>query len=154
MQYPEHDRARAALHRLLAQRTDLLPVASRLVPSPVSRCWFKISEDETHNAWLIAWAPESALAAHDHGDSCAAVHVLRGGLIEWYRDRHDVAAWNVRELNAGTTILVPPARVHEVHNATRQRALSVHVYSPPLAVMNSFPAVGEIGGRAPEVVTA
>jgi hypothetical protein len=33
--------------------------------------------------------------------------------------------------------MVPVGRVHEVHNTDRDVALSLHVYSPPLKVVNT-----------------
>ncbi len=140
-----HQHARDVLRALLADPHDLFAAASRLTPPRADRQWTKVSEDDCHDAWLIAWGQESFLAAHDHGQSHAAVHVLRGSLTEWYRNRPDATTWNVRSIHAGGSITVPPARIHEVHNPSRDTALSLHVYSPPLRVMNSHATVAPRG---------
>jgi hypothetical protein len=130
------------LRELLTHRGTLRATASRLAPAAAGRAWELVRDADDYNAWLIAWSADSALTAHDHGSSDAAVHVLRGSLIEWYHDPGDRALWNVRELGAGRSITVPRARIHEVHNAARDAALSLHVYSPPLTAMNAYGAVG------------
>jgi mannose-6-phosphate isomerase-like protein (cupin superfamily) len=145
MHHRTHDNATAALHRLLAVRHNLFSAAAPLTATRAERRWLKIDADMSYDAWLIAWGAESELAAHDHGNSHAVVHVLRGSLIEWYRDPSDRATWNVRQVFAGRSIAVPAARVHEVHNPNPLPALSLHVYSPPLKVMNPYDSVTQIG---------
>ena len=43
-----------------------------------------------------------------------------------------------RHLVAGDTVAFDSAHVHAVHNPGEIEALSVHVYSPPLAAMTFF----------------
>ncbi len=129
--------ARSVLEELLSRPERLVAAGATLGPDRGDRCWTKLSEDERHDAWLIAWGRNSGLAAHDHGLSHATVYVLTGSLIERHRTGSDHSPWTVRLLRAGSSIAVPGGRVHEVHNPYRDTALSVHVYSPPLRVMNT-----------------
>ena len=111
----------------------------------------QLDATEEFDAWLIAWGIDSTLGAHDHGRSNAAVHVLQGCLVEWYRDQWDHTSWNVREVTAGHTVTVPRARIHEVHQSGPEPAMSVHVYSPPLVAMGRHVPVQHIGAeRGPQ----
>jgi hypothetical protein len=146
--------ARLALHELMRGTPDLLDRAGDLNLRPFGRSWAQIAANDAYDAWLIAWGDHSSLEAHDHGGSAGALHVLRGGLIESFRDPGDRAAWNVRELRAGTSIAVPAQRIHEVHKTGRSPALSLHVYSPPLGPLTFYPPVAGYGDgieqRAPD----
>jgi mannose-6-phosphate isomerase-like protein (cupin superfamily) len=137
---------RDALRSLLDDPSRLAVAVRGLIPACAARAWKQIASGEHLDAWLIAWGADSEVAAHDHGGSDAAVHVLRGRLVEWYRDPRDRPTWNVRELSAGSSITVPATRVHEVHHPGSGVALSVHVYAPPLRAMNAHPPVDTIGG--------
>jgi Cysteine dioxygenase type I len=105
-----------------------LPVA------PGQRRWRCVAATPEYDAWLIAWGSSSGIELHDHGDSTGAIHVVRGALVERFRDRvdSDDHPLDARKLSAHGTVFVPATRVHEVRNPFRVDALSVHVYSPPL----------------------
>src|SRR3954469_20064266 len=139
------DTARTALHRLLAAELDLGTVARSLTAGAGERRWLEVEANERFDAWLIAWGVNSELAAHDHGGSTGVLHVLRGGLVEWYRDQGERAAWNVRELTPGRSITVPPARIHQIQQCGPETAVSLHVYSPPLRAMRAYPPVQSLG---------
>ncbi len=145
MPFTTSDQARAGLEGLLGERTNLLCRAQRLTPAPAARAWELVADASDYNAWLIAWGADSVLGAHDHGASHAAIHVLGGSLIEWYRDAGSTEAWTVREVPTGRSIRVPASRVHEVHNATSEIVVSLHVYSPPLQTTQPHEPVRAIG---------
>ena len=84
------------------------------------------------DAWLIAWPPGTGLPMHDHAGSSAAVHVLRSELVERYVDEDRIIE---RGLIAGHPVHLPPDHLHEVVNASRHEALSLHVYSPKLTTL-------------------
>jgi len=102
------------------------------------RAYARLLATPQYEAWLIAWAPAGGLELHDHGGSHGAVHVARGRLRETYVDPGSAGALRTRSLVAGAGIEVPAPRVHEVWNPGPDRALSVHVYSPPLTSMTFF----------------
>src|SRR3954454_21030896 len=106
------DTARTALHQLLAAELDLSAVARSLTAGASERRWLEVEANERFDAWLIAWGVNSELAAHDHGGAAGGLHLTSGGLVEWYRNQGERAAWNVRELTPGRSITVPPARIH------------------------------------------
>jgi hypothetical protein len=91
-----------------------------------------------YDAWLIAWGASSVLELHDHGGSIGAVRVVNGELIEMYSDLVRPHPLRSRTVGRGGGFAVPATRAHEVWNPGPGEALSVHVYSPPLAAMTFF----------------
>jgi hypothetical protein len=135
------DRALALLSTLLEDRCELIAIARRLEIPAEGRAWVRVIDTADADAWLIAWNPSAHVGAHDHGGSRGAVHVLRGTLVESYREHPDQPATHVRRLATGATVGIPHDRVHDVANRGARRALSLHVYAPRLTTMTFYPAV-------------
>ena len=95
--------------------------------------------------WLLSWLPEQGTPLHDHGTSAGAFAVVHGTLTERVvtagrsmpRETTDVLA-------AGRVRHFGPHYVHQVTNAAPEPAVSVHVYTPGLAWMNTY----EVDGAA------
>ena len=92
---PPSSHRRAALPRRLellargyAALTETEPIRSR--SAPWQRRWRRLAETPEYDAWLIAWSASSGIDLHDHGDSTGVIHVLRGVLVERYRDREEM----------------------------------------------------------------
>ena len=89
--------------------------------------------------WLLSWLPDQGTPLHDHGTSAGAFTVVRGTLTE-----RVVAAGRsgvqeaTAELTAGRVRHFGPHYVHQVTNAAAEPAVSVHVYTPGLAWMNTY----------------
>jgi predicted metal-dependent enzyme (double-stranded beta helix superfamily) len=83
-----------------------------------------------YEAWVIAWPSGTGLAMHDHDGSRAAVAVVDGALRERFKSN---AGTHVRWLEVGDVHVLPHDHVHEVINLGADEAISVHVYSPPIA---------------------
>jgi predicted metal-dependent enzyme (double-stranded beta helix superfamily) len=111
------------------------------------RGFVRLTLTRSHEAWLISWMPTSGLGMHDHGGSAGAIAIASGTLAESYVDRGQRERMLRRRLHAGATVEVPANRIHEVRNPGPERALSVHVYSPPLAAMTFYDAAH----RGPDV---
>jgi cysteine dioxygenase type I len=94
------------------------------------RRWALIAGNETYSAWVIAWPAGTGLAMHDHDGSAAAVRVVSGVLRERYVAADGLA---VRWLDRSSLHVLAPDHRHEVVNVGDVEAVSVHVYSPPLA---------------------
>ena len=110
------------------------------IPPEEQRGFVRLTRTHSHEAWLIAWKPASGLGMHDHGGSVGAISVASGTLAESYVDRGQRRRVRQRRLHSGATVAVPATRVHEVLNPGPERALSVHVYSPPLTTMTFYDA--------------
>jgi predicted metal-dependent enzyme (double-stranded beta helix superfamily) len=103
--------------------------------SPEGRWYERLHRDDDHEIWLISWLPGQATGLHDHGGSRGAFAVALGDLAE-----RDLAT--TRRLSMGQTRAFGPDYVHEVRNTSTAPAVSVHVYSPPLTVMNRYDLTG------------
>ncbi len=89
--------------------------------------------------WLPSWLPTQGTPLHDHGASAGAFAVVRGTLTERVVAQgtsgiRDATA----ELTGGRVRHFGPHYVHQVTNAGSEPAVSVHVYTPRLVVMNTY----------------
>ena len=89
--------------------------------------------------WLLSWLPDQGTPLHDHGTSAGAFTVVRGTLTERVvaagrSGVHETAAG----LTAGRVRHFGPHYVHQVTNTAAEPAVSVHVYTPGLAWMNTY----------------
>jgi hypothetical protein len=89
--------------------------------------------------WLLSWLPDQGTPLHDHGTSAGAFAVVRGTLTERVAaaGRNGVSQSQL-ELSAGRIRHFGPYYVHQVTNVHAEPAVSVHVYTPRLAWMNSY----------------
>ncbi|MDQ1378371.1 MAG: hypothetical protein QOF81_2391 [Acidimicrobiaceae bacterium] len=108
------------------------------LPPGVPRRYSKLLATADYEVWLIAWAAGGALELHDHGGSCGVAHVAEGELVETYTDLAERHPLRTATLRAGDSVSLSSTRVHEVWNPGPGRALSVHVYAPPLSTMTFF----------------
>ena len=93
-----------------------------------------LHDDLSHaQVWLLSWRPGQGTGLHDHGGSAGAFAVVRGTLHERVGARKGTA-----ELSAGRVRHFGPHHVHQVSNTGTQAAVSVHVYTPRLTVMNTY----------------
>lgn len=102
----------------------------KLHASTGERRWVKLVSTSTYDAWLVAWAPGTGLAAHDHGGATGAFAVVTGSLVNQTVVEGEPV--QRRTVNAGGVATVSPTLLHSVRNVDTAPALSVHVYSPPL----------------------
>jgi rhodanese-related sulfurtransferase/predicted metal-dependent enzyme (double-stranded beta helix superfamily) len=108
----------------------------------VGERWYeRLERSVDHEVWAISWLPGQGTGFHDHGDSAGAFAVAFGTLQEDRpgRPAHSVGAGQVRAFEAGD--------VHDVRNTSTAPAISIHAYSPPLALMNRYEL--EAGGLVP-----
>ena len=102
------------------------------------RRFARLLHTPAYEAWLIAWETAADLELHDHGGSQGAFHVVEGALVEAHTDLADPAPLRTLPIGTGEDRQVPATRVHRVWNPGPSRAVSVHVYSPPLSSMTFY----------------
>ncbi len=122
---------------LLDMASDLALVADAwtcsLEQRPDARTGLRVLATESYDVWLLRWPAGSTVSPHHHGESDAAFVVSAGALEETrWRD----GSRKVRQLTQGQGATVERGVVHDV--GAQVEALSVHVYSPPLAHMAFF----------------
>ena len=94
--------------------------------------------------WLLSWLPDQGTPLHDHGTSAGAFTIVRGSLSERVvaagrSGVHEARIHETRaELTAGRVRHFGPHYVHQVVNTQAEPAVSVHVYTPGLAWMNTY----------------
>jgi hypothetical protein len=90
--------------------------------------------------WLLSWLPGQGTPVHDHGNSAGAFAVVRGTLTERVvaGRRGARARETTADLTGGRVRHFGPRYVHQVTNTADRPAISVHVYTPRLTVMNTY----------------
>jgi quercetin dioxygenase-like cupin family protein len=101
--------------------------------------------DEHSEAWLNLWWEPRDTGFHDHGGSCVGVHVLEGRAIS--ESLVVGATRRTRTYEAGETFGAPATAIHRVDH--EPGAVTIHVYSPPLAEIGHYEIVdGELHRHA------
>jgi hypothetical protein len=89
--------------------------------------------------WLLSWLSGQGTPLHDHGTSGGAFAVVRGTLAERVvAAGRDGVHESQLDLTAGRIRHFGPHYVHQVTNLRAEPAVSVHVYRPRLAWMNTY----------------
>ena len=103
--------------------------------------WYRLLErSEQHEVWLLSWQPGQGTDLHDHGPASGALAIAAGRLTERVvtiqPGQSPVEV--TRTLAAGGCRAFGPHYIHQVTNTGAVAAVSVHVYSPALTVMNRY----------------
>ncbi|GAA2090234.1 cysteine dioxygenase [Actinomadura alba] len=107
--------------------------------------WYeRVHLDDEHEVWLISWLPGQSTGLHDHGGAAGAFTVVLGSLEER-------GVTTGRVLASGESRRFGAGYVHDVRNTSTAPAVSVHVYSPPLATMRRYDL--DADGRLVELAT-
>ena len=90
--------------------------------------------NEHSEAWLNLWWEPRDTGYHDHGGSCVGVHVLEG------RARNEALVVGgprrVHEYGANESFSFPSTGIHRMEHD--RGAVTIHVYSPPLAAIGHY----------------
>ena len=103
--------------------------------------WYRLLErTEQHEVWLLSWLPGQGTDLHDHGPASGAFAIAAGTLTERVVAAKPgrPAVEVTRELAAGRCRVFGPHYVHQVTNTGAVPAVSVHVYTPGLTMMNRY----------------
>lgn len=106
------------------------------------RVYEELFSDRHLTAWLICWMDDQDTGFHDHDVSAGAVAVV-GGRVREERLRIGGEP-NGRSFTAGEAFHFAPSDIHRVRHDGRDPAVTLHVYSPPLARMGAY-AIGTDG---------
>jgi predicted metal-dependent enzyme (double-stranded beta helix superfamily) len=100
------------------------------------RVYEELFSDAFITAWLICWSEDHDTGYHDHDVSCGAVSVV-GGRVREERLTIDGPPRD-RTFAAGDSFHFSAADIHRVRHAGADPAVTLHVYSPPLARMGAY----------------
>ena len=114
--------------------------------------WYEpLLRTDVYEAWLMGWPQDHGIELHDHGESAGAFAIVAGSLTETYLDRGRPLSprrLRQRRWNAGEAVAFGSDHVHDLINVRATPALSVHVYSPPLAAMTYYGSRLDVGAAA------
>ncbi len=106
------------------------------------RVYEELLGDEHLTAWLICWMDDQDTGYHDHDVSAGAVAVVSGHVRE---ERLTIGGEpSARSFAAGQAFHFASSDIHRVRHDGRDPAVTLHVYSPPLARMGAY-EIGEDG---------
>jgi quercetin dioxygenase-like cupin family protein len=98
--------------------------------SLAGRSVFRLYRSHEAEILMVCWEPGQQSSTHDHGPSESIVFVLQGSLK---------ANPGGRRVAEGEMIIAPRGVVHQLVNDSSARAVSLHLYSPPLSTPISLP---------------
>jgi predicted metal-dependent enzyme (double-stranded beta helix superfamily) len=106
------------------------------------RVYEELLSDEHVTAWLICWMDDQDTGFHDHDISAGAVAVVGGNVRE---ERLAIGGDpRGRQFAAGDAFHFSASDIHRVRHRGSDPAVTLHVYSPPLARMGAY-EIGEDG---------
>jgi predicted metal-dependent enzyme (double-stranded beta helix superfamily) len=132
----------ARLFRLaqdLSRRSDLWQ--SQVQFAQDTRYAVRVAVTEDYEAWLLTWLPGQSTGLHDHGGSAGAFVVLEGVVREaTFAPGQDRSPGSLvsRTLGHGRVRAFSEGYLHDVENAGRVPAVSLHVYAPALETIRRF----------------
>lgn len=103
--------------------------------------WYRLLErSDQHEVWLLSWLPGQGTELHDHGPASGAFAVAAGALTERVvaAKASGAPVEVTRTLDAGRSRVFGPHYIHQVSNTGTVPAVSVHVYTPGLTIMNTY----------------
>ncbi|HWG09386.1 MAG TPA: cysteine dioxygenase family protein [Solirubrobacteraceae bacterium] len=114
------------------------------------RVYEELLRDAHLTAWLICWMDDHDTGFHDHDVSAGAVAVVGGRVRE---ERLTIGrSPRSRSFAAGEAFHFAPSDIHRVRHGGGDPAVTLHVYSPPLARMGAY-AVDDEGVLARRPMT-
>jgi len=111
------------------------------------RWWSRLALTEEVEVWLLSWLPGQRTEPHDHGGASGAFSVVLGSVSETYR--YPGAGVHHRIHQPGAAIGFGPGRAHQVWNTSREKAATVHAYSPPLVPTREYDSLWDIPASIP-----
>jgi cysteine dioxygenase len=103
----------------------------------------RVCRNEVVEMLVICWRPGQKTPIHDHNGSHGVVRVHEGLMWESifsYEEDRGLSYGSGRECPTGTVTGADVPDIHQLGNpdASGQDLVTVHVYSPPLGVLNTY----------------
>jgi cysteine dioxygenase len=92
---------------------------------------------------VLCWLPGHRTAIHDHNGSYGAIRICEGAMLEEIfalDEAGEVTAAETHMRAAGEVTGTDVPDIHRIGNAENkeQRMITIHVYAPPLRVINTY----------------
>jgi cysteine dioxygenase len=107
---------------------ELLTIATKdfVLFSEQGRSVTRLYQSAESDILLVCWEPGQTSSVHDHGVSESIVLVLEGCITVADGQKRTI------EVGPGELVVTPPERVHQMMNKSANRAVTLHLYAPPL----------------------
>lgn len=98
-----------------------------------------IFRNEKYEIYLICWNKKQMSMIHDHPENGCILKVLKGQLIEYRYDTKEIELIELFNHTEGSIAYIDNnIGYHKVGNDSNNKAISLHIYSPPKFVANIF----------------
>jgi cysteine dioxygenase len=130
----------ALLRRLELEPEELLP---HLVFKPHTYTRRRVFRNELCEALVLCWLPGQRTSIHDHNGSYGAILICEGEMAEEIfalDEAGNVMHAETHTRSAGEVTGTDVPDIHRIGNADDggQRMITIHVYAPPLRVINTY----------------
>jgi cysteine dioxygenase len=130
----------ALLRRLELEPEELRP---HLVFKPHTYTRRRVFRNELCEALVLCWLPGQRTAIHDHNGSYGAIRICEGEMAEEIfalNEAGEVVPAETHARAAGEVTGTDVPDIHRIGNADggTQRMITIHVYAPPLRVINTY----------------
>lgn len=110
-----------------------------------------LSAGPAYQALILCWLPGQESVIHDHVGSSCGVMVLQGTCTEVFFERRADGSLSPRapqDLPPGAICGAQDDNIHKICNHSADTNLvTLHIYSPPLSLMNTYNEAGELLGE-------
>jgi cysteine dioxygenase len=142
----------------LLRRLELAPEELRphLVFKPQTYTRRRVFRSDLCEMLVLCWLPGHRTAIHDHNGSYGAIRICEGAMAEEIFALNEMGEVVFAETHARTAGEVAGTDVPDIHrigNAgdSEQRMITIHIYAPPLRVINTYQAgSAEVGECWPD----
>ena len=136
MELPARDLDRDELRSLVTDLAEQGSWQALVHDDPERRRYEQLLRTEHVDVWVLSWMYMHDTGYHDHDRSSGAVRVVVGEVVE---ERLTIGGTPRRAVfSVGDTFTFNETHVHRIHNETHALAVSIHAYSPPLAVLGAY----------------
>lgn len=143
-----------ALLRRLELEPEELSDYLKFKPNTYTR--HRVFRNELCEMLVLCWLPGQRTAIHDHNGSYGAIRICEGAMEEEIfalNEAGEVEFDTTQARAAGEVTGTGVPDIHRIGNANRnsERMVTIHIYAPPLQVINTYqPGSAEVGECWPD----
>lgn len=99
----------------------------------------KLFENDYYEIILIGWEPNAKSTIHNHSNNGCVFFLIQGDLVEEVYDTKNIELISISNILKNEIGYIDDTiGYHRMKNANNTYSFSIHIYSPPNFVMNTF----------------
>lgn len=99
----------------------------------------KLFENDYYEIILIGWEPNAKSTIHNHSNNGCLFFLIQGDLVEEVYDKKNIELISISNiLKNEFSYIDDTIGYHRMKNSNNTYSFSIHIYSPPNFVMNTF----------------